>query len=91
MKRAVPTVRLGSVAYCAMQKAVYNQERLNWRETNARLSSHPRYLHMLWNEYAFGVGINKATKLFNPGKHGKVKHKYCLRKVFLDTVDEMIL
>ena len=56
MKQAVPTVRPGSsVANCSMQNAIYNQEQLAWRESNTRLSSHPRCLHMLWNKYEFGV------------------------------------
>ena len=95
MKRAVPTVRAGnsgnSVANRAMQNAVFEQEEASRRESNARLSSHPRCLHMLWNEFEFGCGVNKAAKLFTAVERGKVKHKYCLRKVFWDTVNDMVL
>ena len=93
MKRAVPTVRAGnsSVANRALQNAVYEQEESTRRVSNAKLTSHPRCLHMLWNEYEFGCGVNKAAKLFTPEERGKVKHKYCIRKVFWDTVNEMIL
>ena len=93
MKRAVPTVRAGnsSVANRALQNAVYEQEESTRRVSNAKLTSHPRCLHMLWNEYEFGCGVNKAAKLFTAEERGQVKHKYCIRKVFWDTVNEMIL
>ena len=74
-----------SVANRALQNAVHEAEQaVRYRKeiTNARLSSHPRCLHMLWNEYEFGIGVNKAAKLFTPEEHGAVKFKYCLQKVF---------
>ena len=46
---------------------------------------------MLWNEYKFGIGVNKAAKLFTPEERGQVKHRYCLWKVFWDTVRQMVL
>ena len=83
-----------SVANRALQNAVYEAEqavRYRKESTNARLSSHPRCLHMLWNEYEFSIGVNKAAKLFTPEERGAVKHKYCLRKIFWDTVRHMVL
>ena len=92
MKRAIHIVRPGSsVANCAMQNPVHDQEESARRESNARLTSHPRCLHLLWNESEFGCGVNKAAKLFTATEQRKVKHKYCVCKVVWDTVDEMIL
>jgi hypothetical protein len=57
---------------------------------NATLSTCPRTLHMLWNEYEFGLGNRKAAKDFTATERGKVKHKYSKRKVFWDKVAEMV-
>ena len=54
------------------------------------LSSCPRTLYVLWNEYEVGIGGRKAAKLFNSAERGRVKHKYSLRKVFWDQVIKMI-
>lgn len=54
------------------------------------LSSCPRTLFVLWNEYEFGIGDRKAAKLFSSVERGRVKHKYSLRKVFWDQVIKMI-
>ena len=83
-----------SVAIRALQNTVYKAEqavRYRKESTNTRLSSHPRCLHMLWNKKEFGIGVNKAAKLFTPEERGAVKHKYCLRKIFWDTVGHMVL
>ena len=46
---------------------------------------------MLWNEYEFGIDVNKAAKLFTPKERLQVKHRYCLRKIFRDTIRQMVL
>ena len=84
----------GGTVDLAFRSAVYDAEqvvRTRNERTSAKLSSHPRCLHMLWNEYEFGIGVNKAAKLFTPEERGQVKHRYCLRKVFWDTVRQMVL
>jgi hypothetical protein len=47
-------------------------------------------LHTLWNEYEFGIGGRKAAKDFTPQERGRVKHKYCRRKVVWDKVSVMV-
>ena len=42
----------------------------------------PKSLHVLWQEYEFGVGGRKAAKLFSARERGLVKFNYCLRKHF---------
>ena len=96
LKQAALTIISGgnSVANSAMQNTIYNHEETAWRESNAQLSSHPRCLddmpHILWNKYEFEVGTNKPAKMFTPNEYGQVKYKYYLRKIFWDTVSEMI-
>ena len=57
---------------------------------HAILSRNPRDLHSLWQEYEFGIGGRKATKLFTAAERGKCKHMYYRRKVFWDQVSLMI-
>ena len=57
---------------------------------NATLSSCPRTLHLLWNEYQFGLGNRKAAKDFTAPERGRVKHKYSKRKIVWDKVAEMV-
>ena len=79
----------GGTATLALQSAVYDTEQvvcIQKERISAKLSNHPRCLHLLWNEYEFGIGVNKAAKLFTPEEPGKMKHRYCLRKIFWDTV-----
>mmetsp|Transcript_272 Transcript_272/g.326 ORF Transcript_272/g.326 Transcript_272/m.326 type:complete len:177 (+) Transcript_272:113-643(+) len=70
------------------------QQSITWEKINnagiAQLTKHPRCLHYLWNEYECGIGVNKAAKNFTPSERGKVKHRYCLRKIFWDAVSEMV-
>ena len=50
----------------------------------ASLSSTPRTIYVLWEEYS--NGLNGAAKDFTAEQRGAVKHKYCRRKVFWDCV-----
>ncbi len=52
----------------------------------ADLSSTPRTLYELWEEYQNGTGGRKAARLFTPQERGRVKHKYCRRKVVWDVI-----
>ena len=45
-----------------------------------------RNLYELWQEYEFGMGGNKAAKLFTAEERGRVKHKYTRRKVVWDCI-----
>lgn len=59
-------------------------------DPRARLSSHPRTLYDLWNEFAFGLNGNKAARLFSPVERGRVKCTYCRRMVIWRIQDAMI-
>ena len=50
------------------------------------LSSTPRTLHVLWQEYKFGLGGQKAARLFTAVERGKVKYTYHRRKVVWDII-----
>lgn len=52
----------------------------------ADLSSTPRTVYELWEEYQNGTGGRKAARLFTAQERGKVKHKYCRRKVVWDVI-----
>jgi hypothetical protein len=54
------------------------------------LSSQPRSLFELWEEYEFGLGGRKAAKRFSTRERGRVRYKYHRRKVVWDKVQEMI-
>ena len=54
------------------------------------LSKCPKTLYVLWQEYEFGLGGNKAAKLYTPMERGKNKFKYSLRKGFWIIVTNMI-
>ena len=53
------------------------------------LSPHPRTLADLWTEYMHGIGGRKAAKDFTPSERGRVKWKYCRRKVVWDTIGRL--
>ena len=56
----------------------------------ANLSKCPRDLYVLWAEYEVGLGGNKPARQFTPAERGKVKFKYCRRKIVWDVIDRMI-
>jgi hypothetical protein len=59
-------------------------------DNRAILSSRPRTLYVLWQEYKFGIGGKKAAKLFNASERGRNKFAFSLRKPFWDLVVCMI-
>ena len=51
----------------------------------------PKSLHVLWQEYEFGVGGRKAAKLFSSSERGRVKFNYSLRNHFWNLMRNMLL
>lgn len=51
----------------------------------------PKSLHVLWQEYEFGVGGRKPAKLFSARERGRVKFNYSLRNHFWLLMNRMIL
>lgn len=58
--------------------------------SNATLTKNPRSLHLLWQEYEFGVGGRKPAKYFTASERGKVKFAYSRRKVVWDTISGLV-
>ena len=57
----------------------------------ASLSPNPKNLFHLWQEYQIGIGGRKAAKHFSQSERGgKMKHKYCRRKVIWVMVRGMV-
>ena len=54
------------------------------------LSSTPRTLYVLWDEYTKGLGGSKAAKDFTAKERGAVKYKFSRRKVFWDCVTRLV-
>jgi hypothetical protein len=54
----------------------------DYQDPYAKLANHPRTLLLLWHEYLYGLAGNKPAKNFTSFERGKVKFKYCQRKVF---------
>eukprot|EP00957_Ditylum_brightwellii_P173657 13221961-Ditylum_brightwellii.AAC.1 len=55
----------------------------------ASLSRCPHDLHILWQEYEFGICGWKPAKKFTPAKRGKVKVVYAKCKLVWDTIAGM--
>ena len=56
----------------------------------ATLSHSPRSLHLLWQEYEFGLDGRKAARLFTAAERGKVKAIFHRRKVFWDQISLLV-
>ena len=56
----------------------------------AALSSTPRDLYVLWQEYQVGIGGRKAARMFSSFERGRVKHKFTRRKVVWSTIDKLV-
>ena len=56
----------------------------------ATLMPTPRSLHDLWQEYQHGVGGRKPARLFSYSERGRVKHRYCRRKVVWDLIAGLV-
>ncbi len=55
------------------------------------LSPNPKNLFELWDKYQAGIGGRKAARLFSQAERGgKVKHKYCRRKVIWTMVSGLV-
>ena len=67
-----------------------NNNNNNNNHNAATLSPNPRTLHVLWQEYEFGIGGRKAARLFTAAERGRVKYSYHRRKVVWDKIAEMI-
>lgn len=56
----------------------------------ATLSTCPRNLYVLWQEYEFGVGGRKPARQFTSVERGRVKFKYSRRKIIWNAIDRMV-
>ncbi|KAI2498774.1 hypothetical protein MHU86_15730 [Fragilaria crotonensis] len=61
----------------------------NARE-NATLIKNPRSLHLLWQEYEFGIGGRKPAKNFNAIERGRVKYAYYRRKIAWEMIAGLV-
>ena len=75
----VPGVRGGAAA-----------ERPRIEERRVRLSKCPRDLWVLWREWEQGLGDGKPAKEFSQHERGANKFSFSRRKVFWDTVEELV-
>ena len=57
---------------------------------NATLSSSPRTLNQLWDEFMVGIGGRKPARLFTREERGACKHKYHRRKVVWDRISLLV-
>jgi hypothetical protein len=57
---------------------------------DATLSTTPRNVYLLWQEYTHGIGGRKAAKDFTPAERGREKCKYSRRKIVWDVINTMI-
>ena len=56
----------------------------------ATLSTHPKSLSALWQEYEFGIAGRKPAREFTAEERGRVKYQYTRRKVVWDAVAELV-
>ena len=54
------------------------------------LVKNPKTLHVLWEEWEFGVSGRKAAKFFNSMERGASKSAYSFRKGFWELCESMI-
>jgi hypothetical protein len=54
------------------------------------LTANPRTLHLLWEEYEHGIAGRKAARLFTREERGRVKHKYCRRKLVWNCIATLV-
>ena len=59
------------------------------RLTPAILCKTPKTVYDLWVEYTAGLGGNKPACQFTAKERGKVKFKYCRRKIVWDVISNM--
>ena len=63
------------------------QQRITTQQVS--LSSNPRNLYDLWEEYTNGIGGRKPAKSYTPSERGKVKYKYTRRKIVWDVITNL--
>jgi hypothetical protein len=56
-------------------------------QAGGQVSSIPRDLYVLWQEYQVNFGGRKAARLFSAFERGRVKHKIARCKVVWATID----
>ena len=56
----------------------------------AELSPTPKNIYVLWEEWMSGIGGRKAARLFSSQERGRVKHKFCRRKVVWDLIARLV-
>ena len=66
-------------------------ESLMQRRRLAKLYRSPKTLYDLWQEYQFGLNGEKPAKEFTVEERGRNKSMFCRRKVFWDTVRQLVL
>lgn len=62
----------------------------NHPDSHAVLSSLPRDLYQLWDEYQVGLNGNKAARLFTRAERGKCKDLFSFRNVFWSTIVKLV-
>jgi len=77
----VPGVRGGAAA---------ERPRIGIEARRVRLSKCPRDLWVLWREWEQGLGDGKPAKEFSQHERGANKFSFSRRKVFWDTVEELV-
>jgi hypothetical protein len=82
---ASPTRRLGPTRAGASE-ASFCHTLNNTYDSTAKLSSFPRNLLLLWQDYLYGLEGNKAAKNFTSVERGRIKFKFCHRKCFWEVM-----
>jgi hypothetical protein len=77
-----PVRRLGPTRPGASGGVSVSHTLNNTYDSIAKLSSCPRNLLLLWQEYLYGLEGNKVAKHFTSVEHGRVKFKFFRRKCF---------
>jgi hypothetical protein len=78
-----PARRLGGARLGAGSGVVHTPD--YYHNSTSKLAHHPRTLLLLWYEYLYGLAGNKPAENCTSVERGKVKCKYCRRKVFSRT------
>ena len=73
-----------------LQRQTEQQTLIILDSTSNKMSKCPRTLHVLWNEYEFGLNGQKTAKNFTSRERGANRFTYSRRKVFWDKVTELI-
>ena len=66
-----------------------SEEQTSYSGTIA-LSSTPRTLYDLWDEWTIGIGGRKPARYFTAQERGRVKHKFSKRKNIWDLISRLV-